>query len=320
MIDTPLSGIARVLDRVSALIDGGVVARRAWELAFESTGFEESARRLRGGASVPTVLDSVAQETSTTPGLRVPESRSAPRMEAAWRGAAAVWRVAERTGAPVSPTLAALSAAMRAGADADRASAVALAGPAASARIVLVLPLVGVALGAVTGADTLRVLMLTPVGWGCMLAATALVIGGRRWSSRMVQRAAPEPGVSGILLEAWAVALSGGGSRIDAERAIRTAFEGAAAGIVKSERAGQLRAVDQALDLADHAGVPAGQLLRRAASDLRRDAAAQQRVAIERLAVRLVVPLGVCVLPAFVLVGVVPMLVGIFSSTTRPFE
>ncbi len=35
----------------------------------------------------------------------------------------------------------------------------------------------------------------------------------------------------------------------------------------------------------------------------------------ERLAVRLVLPLGTCVLPAFVLIGVVPVVVGVLSST-----
>jgi tight adherence protein B len=35
----------------------------------------------------------------------------------------------------------------------------------------------------------------------------------------------------------------------------------------------------------------------------------------ERLGVRLMLPLGACVLPAFLLIGVVPILLGIVSST-----
>ncbi|WXF90273.1 hypothetical protein WDV91_12795 [Curtobacterium flaccumfaciens pv. flaccumfaciens] len=71
----------------------------------------------------------------------------------------------------------------------------------------------------------------------------------------------------------------------------------------------------EVLDLARRAGVPAAGLLRRAAEDVRDEAAADGLVAAERLAVRLVLPLGVCVLPAFVLVGVVPVVVGVLSST-----
>ncbi|MBK0296634.1 hypothetical protein IAE22_32210 [Bacillus sp. S34] len=48
--------------------------------------------------------------------------------------------------------------------------------------------------------------------------------------------------------------------------------------------------------------MPAAALLRAAAEDVRDDAAAAGLEAAERLAVRLVLPLGVCVLPAFVLV------------------
>ncbi len=70
-----------------------------------------------------------------------------------------------------------------------------------------------------------------------------------------------------------------------------------------------------ALCLAQRAGVPAAGLLRRAAEDVRDDAAATGLAAAERLAVRLVLPLGTCVLPAFVLVGVVPVVVGVLSST-----
>ncbi|MDO3696853.1 pilus assembly protein TadB, partial [Curtobacterium flaccumfaciens] len=71
----------------------------------------------------------------------------------------------------------------------------------------------------------------------------------------------------------------------------------------------------EVLDLARRAGVPAAGLLRRAAEDVRDEAAADGLVAAERLAVRLVLPLGVCILPAFVFVGVVPVVVGVLSST-----
>lgn len=71
----------------------------------------------------------------------------------------------------------------------------------------------------------------------------------------------------------------------------------------------------ETLDLAHRAGVPAAALLRNAAEDLRDDVAAASLAAAERLGVRLVLPLGLCVLPAFVVVGVVPVVVGLLSST-----
>lgn len=67
------------------------------------------------------------------------------------------------------------------------------------------------------------------------------------------------------------------------------------------------RPAGQALALAGVAGVPPGALLRRAATDIRR--AEQRRIeeATGRLSVMVVLPLGLCFLPAFALLTVVPV-------------
>jgi pilus assembly protein TadC len=57
--------------------------------------------------------------------------------------------------------------------------------------------------------------------------------------------------------------------------------------------------------------VPPAGLLRDAAADLRRDALAQVEVATARLSVRLVLPLGLAFLPAFVLTTVVPVVLAL---------
>ncbi len=61
-------------------------------------------------------------------------------------------------------------------------------------------------------------------------------------------------------------------------------------------------------------GAPAGPALRAAAAALRRDRGRATREAAGRLGVRLVLPLGLCFLPAFVLVGLVPVLVSLASA------
>lgn len=55
-------------------------------------------------------------------------------------------------------------------------------------------------------------------------------------------------------------------------------------------------------------GVDPEPLLAHAASSLRRTRSARAREAAARLGVRLVLPLGLCLLPAFVLLGLVPVL------------
>jgi pilus assembly protein TadC len=56
-------------------------------------------------------------------------------------------------------------------------------------------------------------------------------------------------------------------------------------------------------------GAPPEPALRAATDQLRRDRAERSATAAGRLGVRLVLPLGLCYLPAFVLVGLVPVLV-----------
>lgn len=67
----------------------------------------------------------------------------------------------------------------------------------------------------------------------------------------------------------------------------------------------------RSLDLAGQAGVPPAEALVQAARDLRRDAVADVEVAAARLGVRLVVPLGLFYLPAFVLTTVVPVVLAL---------
>ncbi len=70
-------------------------------------------------------------------------------------------------------------------------------------------------------------------------------------------------------------------------------------------------AARRSLRLAEVAGVPPGEALTRAAGDLRRDAVRDVEVASARLGVRLVLPLGLCYLPAFVLTTVVPVVLAL---------
>lgn len=56
-------------------------------------------------------------------------------------------------------------------------------------------------------------------------------------------------------------------------------------------------------------GAPAAHTLAAAAENAEKDAVAHSRAASQKLAVLLVLPLGLCYLPSFVLLGVVPLIV-----------
>lgn len=62
------------------------------------------------------------------------------------------------------------------------------------------------------------------------------------------------------------------------------------------------------------AGMPLADLLRGLAEARREGAKWEAEAAARRVAVRVVLPLAACFLPAFILLGVVPVVVGLFSS------
>ncbi|QHC58026.1 hypothetical protein [Rathayibacter sp. VKM Ac-2760] len=76
-----------------------------------------------------------------------------------------------------------------------------------------------------------------------------------------------------------------------------------------------LAAAEPVLALSSAAGVPAGRLLRSEAALARVRAASEARERAARLGVTLLLPLGVCVLPAFLLLGVAPMMISVLLST-----
>ena len=166
------------------------------------------------------------------------------------------------------------------------------------------LPLVAVALGAALGFDTLRTLVADPFGIGCAVAGVGLILAARHWNRRLVRRADPAGAVPGLGADLMAIALSGGVSIARAEQIVAAA--GAAPVDVETR---------DILTLSHSAGVPAAELLRAAATLARHRTRTDGRLRAARLSSRLLVPLGVCTLPAFLLLGVAPMLLSVLSTS-----
>lgn len=75
-----------------------------------------------------------------------------------------------------------------------------------------------------------------------------------------------------------------------------------------------LGAVTGAFVLAARSGLPPAELLRAAAARERSRQSMHARALIRRVEVLLVIPAGICLLPAFVLLGVAPVVIALFSS------
>ena len=117
----------------------------------------------------------------------------------------------------------------------------------------------------------------------------------------------------GLAAEAMAMSLSAGHSLAQARR---WATEVATSFTVDHEMAQQeLARCDEFMALASRTGVGLSGLLRSQAQRERNAAREEAQMRVEKLAVRLMIPLGVCVLPAFVAVGVLPLVASVISST-----
>ena len=234
-------------------------------------------------------------------------------------------RLAHSSGAPLAPILDACSVAAREEAEAMIARQTALAGPRLSARVLLWLPAVGLGLAALVDAGVLAVLV-TPLGLALLAVGGLLTLGGRWWMSRLVTGATTHPDAMVLALHAVRAAMAAGADVATALAAVSAALEPHDEALARSMREAALALAEgtpwsdcwgdetaeplrRALRLPWERGAHAGPLLAAVADGvaIRHRHAAQ--VAAGELAVRLTLPLALCLLPAFVLVGIVPLLV-----------
>lgn len=255
-------------------------------------------------------------------------------------------RMSESAGAPLATSLerAAEHAEERIDALLGRQSA--LAAPRATGRILSWLPLLGLGLGVLMGSDPVGVLTGSILGALTGLFGLGLAFAGHRWTAALVHRAEVESTRAGhtggeqalnaptvdtaLVLELLAAQLRAGlaplaalGTLAEAlnSRPLHTvcqrlqmgsswgsAWSGSAAGTF-----GELR---DALAPAYTGGAPSTALLLSLADAHRLSERRAAERAAGKLSVALVVPLGLCSLPAFICLGIVPIIISLLPTLT----
>jgi tight adherence protein B len=293
--------VAAVAQRLAVLLDAGVAPVSAWRHAAAASSSPVVSRLVAQGVARGSVGRELAAELLEARALAPPAER------AAWAALAAAWWVAVESGAPLASTLQRFAGSLRDLSQSLRDVEVALAGPLATSRIVLALPAVGLLLGVLLGFDAPRILVTTPPGWACDAAGLLLIVGGIRWNHGLIRRARATDATSGLGLELLAIAVSGGAS-LDRSRAL----------VDEALREAELPSLqgeaDAALTFAREAGVPVAGVLHAEAAELRRRTRTEAQLRAAALGTRLLLPLGLCILPAFVALGVAPIVFAILSS------
>ncbi|MHA7276934.1 type II secretion system F family protein [Arthrobacter sp. HLT1-21] len=143
------------------------------------------------GEGVPEVLRRAAVSQSTDGRWRPGRARTPPANGVGlWRDLAVCLEISERSGAPLADVLGRYAAQLDQSLDAAAARATALAGPAATARLLGWLPFFGLGLGYLTGAQPLAILLGSVPGLVLLGVGVSLMVLGRLWSGRLVAAAA----------------------------------------------------------------------------------------------------------------------------------
>ncbi|KHK95346.1 pilus assembly protein TadB [Microbacterium mangrovi] len=281
---------AATVRQLAVLLQAGIAPEPAWRHLASL-----------GGAPAGAVVARLKDE--------VPLARAIGAAGPGWGEIAAAWSVATTVGAPLASSLRGVADTLQDAADIRDEVRVALTEPMTTTRLMSWLPVIGLGLGVVLGFDSLRVLTTTPPGLVCLVLGVTLLVLAQLWSRDLARRAEPAPGIPGLRADLLAIAVSGG---VSLERALT---------IVAQAHGGHDGAdsdVRRILDLSRSAGVPAADLLRAEAGLARHRARTAGRMTAARLSTRLLLPLAVCTLPAFLLLGVAPMLLGIITTTVLP--
>lgn len=144
-----------------------------------------------GISPVPVFRAAAQEQTGTVRKTRRPDrSRDAASLAGLWTGLAACVSVTERSGAPLAGVLGRYAAQLESGLDSQAARETAMAGPQATVRLLTWLPVGGLGLGYLLGADPVGVLLGSPLGWLAGTAGVALSLAGRFWSRALVRQAA----------------------------------------------------------------------------------------------------------------------------------
>lgn len=218
--------------------------------------------------------------------------------------------MATEAGAPLARCLGEIADSLRAVGRVERETAASLAGPAATTRLVAVLPVISLASGWLLGLDTGTALLGSPAGLACLALGLLLMAAGRFWSGALLRRARRVDPAPGLMLDLVAVAVAGGGALPRAKNLVGETMHRFG---LDTER--DAAAVESVLVLASRSGAPPGELLRAEAARVRRDSVSRATEKAAALGTWLMLPLGVCVLPAFLLLAVAPVLIGVLSAT-----
>lgn len=178
------------------------------------------------------------------------------------------------------------------------------AAPRASVRLIIWFPLVVFILAELSGFGLVASTISQPSLLASVAIGFCLLLLAKFSTDRLVRAAGPAQSPTGLFLLAVAMILSTGGG-IENSRELATGMYRKVYGVAPIET--EMAAFLEIAELSEETGNPPGELLRRQADILQRLEQLEIAKNIEKLSIRLLLPLGLLVLPAFILMALVPL-------------
>lgn len=222
-----------------------------------------------------------------------------------------VWELSARLGGPILLALNRVADVFDRQQKNQREVLLAFSGPQATAKLVMWLPVLALLLGQAVG--------MNPVGaiFQSMLAALSvslglgLMVAGRQWTRRLLARALPANRDPGAFLDCVLIGLQAGLPLSAAQNHAVQEYELAFDAPPDKQNFERL---ENAAQLSRSTGAAVGEILIAEADGFREQQRYDVATRISKLGVQLMIPLGVAVLPAFILLSIVPIAISLLSN------
>lgn len=223
----------------------------------------------------------------------------------------AMREVSEKLGSPLSDGLLLVADTINSAQKLRDSHSAALAGPRAAARLMRFLPLACAVLGMLLGFNVVGFLFTTLPGIICLIVGAGMTAAASKWNSALIRRASDVDHYRGFPLALVALALHSGVALSKARETVEAVWP------LSHEES---ECLYDALTWSEKTGSPLRRVLDAERHNLLNVEIRRAHALAATLPVSLSAPVALCVLPAFIAWGIVPLLASVMSTSSLTFR
>lgn len=222
-----------------------------------------------------------------------------------------VWGLSAKLGGPILLALNRIADVFDRQQRNQREVQLAFSGPQATAKLVMWLPVLALLLGQAVGMNPIGAIFHSILGALSVSLGLGLMVAGRQWTRRLLARALPASRDPGAFLDCVLIGLQAGLPLSAAQKQAAQDYE-LAFDLPPDEQ--NFERLENAAELSRSTGAAVGEILIAEADGFREQQRYEVATRISKLSVQLMIPLGVAVLPAFILLSIVPIAISLLSN------